>query len=232
MRSVVRQVSQRCPRCQLGPRWCICAAQVEIACPLAIDVLTHHRERFRPSSTGTLINRIVPASRHILYRRERQLTAAEVCLPGRELWILHPHGEPPPATLPPAAQVQVLLLDGSWRETSAMAQEVKSWGRLVQLPMVGASRYWLRAQADDARFSTAESLLFLLGLFGLAAQHDALRLQFELHVYASLRHRGHKAAGEEFLATSPIRTVFQDLIAQLNVRRPLDTHGPVRREAD
>ena len=220
MRSVVRQVSRRCPRCQIATRWCICPAHQAIACPLAIDVLTHHRERFRPSSTGTLINRILPASRHILWRRERQLTAAEVLLPGRELWILHPHGDPLPSPLPAVGAVQVLLLDGSWREASAMAQEVRGWGRLVNLPMAGTSRYWLRAQADAARFSTVETLLFLLRTFALEDAHHALRLQFELHVYASLRARGQKHAGADFLAESPIREAFRDLIAQLDVRRP------------
>ena len=222
MRSVVRNLSRRCPRCQIATRWCICPAHQEIACPLAIDVLTHHRERFRPSSTGTLINRIIPESRHILWRRERQLTADEVQIPGRELWILHPHGDPLPTPLPTAGTVQVLLLDGSWREASAMAQEVRGWGRLVSLPVAGESRYWLRAQADAARFSTVETLLFLLKSFGLTHAHNLLRLQFELHVYASLRARGQKQTSAEFLAGSPIRDTFRDLIAQLEVRRPRD----------
>lgn len=201
-------------------RWCICPAHREVACPLAIDVLTHHRERFRPSSTGTLINRVIPASRHILWRPERPLMRAEVEVPGRELWILHPHGEPVPPALPAAERVHVLLLDGSWREASAMAQFVGGWGRLVSLPMAGESRYWLRAQADAARFSTVEALLFLLTRFGLGDAHEVLRLQFELHVYASLRGRGQKRASAEFLAGSPICDAFRALIEDLNVRRP------------
>jgi DTW domain-containing protein len=220
MRSVVRKISRRCPRCQIALRWCVCPVHAEIVLPLAVDVLTHHRERFRPSSTGTLINRVIPASRHILWRRERQLTAEEVRVPNRELWILHPHGEPLPQALPDPNAVQVLLLDGSWRETSAMAQEVQSWGRLVSLPMSGPGRYWLRAQADEGRFSTAEALLFVLHYFGLGGAHDMLRLQFELHVYASLRARGHKALSLEFLATSPIREAFPEFLAQLDVSRP------------
>jgi len=101
-----------------------------------------------------------------------------------------------------------------------MAQEVRNWGRLVSLPMIGESRYWLRAQTEAGRFSTVEALLFLLRAFGLAAAHDALRLQFELHVYAHLRARGHKETGERFLATSPLREAFPELIAALNLRRP------------
>jgi DTW domain-containing protein len=218
MRSVVLQSSERCPRCVLPLRWCVCAAYREATCPLQIDVLIHHRERHRPSSTGNLVQRILPASRQHLWRRERHLSAGEICVPGRELWILHPHGEPAPAP-PPADRVQIVLLDGSWREASAMAQETSDWGRLVSLPMTGESRYWLRAQADAARFSTVETLLFLLRTFGLNAAHDTLRLQFELHVYASLRARGHKASALDFLASSPIAAAFRELIAQLDLRR-------------
>ena len=101
-----------------------------------------------------------------------------------------------------------------------MAQEVGGWGRLVNLPMTGESRYWLRAQADAARFSTVEALLFLLQRFGLDKTHEVLRLQFELHVYANLRARGYKADALAFLATSPIAAAFPDLIAQLAIRRP------------
>lgn len=147
------------------------------------------------------------------------MTATDIRVPGRDLWILHPHGEPVPSDYA-AGGVQLLLLDGSWREASAIAQEVSDWGRRVSLPMAGESRYWLRTQADEARFSTVEALLFLFRHFGLDAEHDKLRLQFELHVYANLRARGHKEDALEFLRTSPIATAFAELIAQLDVPRP------------
>jgi DTW domain-containing protein YfiP len=219
MRSVVRQGSVRCVRCHLPPRWCICAAQQDIVTPLAVDVVMHHREGYRPSSTGHLINRLIPASRHHLWRRERDLKAEELRIAGRELWILHPQGPPAPTDVSPA-DVQVVLLDGSWRETIAMAQDVRGWGRLVSLPMTGTSRYWLRTQSDTGRFSTVEALMFLFQQFGLTAAHDALRAQFELHVYAHLRARGQKITGEEFLAQSPARTAFADLIGEMNLQRP------------
>lgn len=216
---MVRNENPRCERCRLPLRWCVCGGYREIVCPLAVDVLVHHREWFRPSSTSHVIERVVPAAGRHLWRRERKVTAGEVRRPAREMWILHPQGEPAPGVAAPES-VQVLLLDGSWRETSAMAQEVGGWGRLVSLPMEGESRYWLRAQADRNRFSTVEALLFLLRAYGLKAAHDELRLQFELHVYASLRVRGHKAQAEEFLRTSPVADAFPVLLAELHRRRP------------
>ncbi len=102
-----------------------------------------------------------------------------------------------------------------------MAQEIGGWGRVVSLPTSGESRFWLRAQTDARRFSTVEALLFLLRAFGLEEAHDPLRLQFELHVYANLRARGHKDLATRYLADSPVAKAFPELIAQLDVRRPV-----------
>ena len=147
------------------------------------------------------------------------MSAEEVTIPDRELWIMHPRGEPAPVNADPNT-VQVLLIDGSWRETSAIAQEIGGWGRLVALPMSGESRFWLRTQADGGRFSTAETLMYLLNLFGLEEVRMQLFKQFELHVYASLRARGSKEAATKFLEDSPIGAEFPELLAQLEVRRP------------
>lgn len=138
---------------------------------------------------------------------------------GRELWILDAAGDPMPEGTAPES-VQVVLLDGSWREASTMSRYVGSWGHRVRLPMAGESRYWLRDQQDNGRFSTAEALGFLFNAIGLTAQAEALRLQLELHVYAGLRARGSKETAFAFLQTSPLRDALPDLLAQLHVRRP------------
>lgn len=197
----------------------MCPGLRTLTCPLEVDVLMHHREHFRPSSTGNLIQRVLPGSRNHLWRRERRLEAADVRVAGRELWIIHPAGAPLPAGVAPE-HVQVVLLDGSWREASAIAREVGAWGRSVSLPMTGESRYWLRAQQDGGRFSTVEALLFLLRSFGLEQARAELEIQFELHVYAGLRARGSKEAALEFLKNSPLPTALPELLAQMDVRRP------------
>ena len=218
-RSVVLQPTPRCARCQLPPRWCVCAGFHAVTCPLAIDVLVHSRESYRPTSTGRLINRVIPASRGHIYRYDVPLQRDAIVRPDRELWILHPLGEPLPADASPE-RVQVLLLDGSWREAAGMRADTKSWGRAVSLPMTGESRYLLRNQHGAGKFSTVEALLFLLAAFGLNDEHAQLRLQFELHVYAGLRARGEKIAAEKFLADSPIREAFPALLEEFNRRRP------------
>lgn len=189
-----------------------------------VDVLIDSREYYRPTSTGRLINRVMPASRGHLYRHDLPLVRADIARPDRTLWILHPAGGPPPVDADPAT-LQVLLLDGSWREAARMRQEVATWGRLVGLPMTGTSRYRLRSQQGSGRFSTIEALLFLLATLGLTREHTELRLQFELHVYAGLRARGQKTAAAEFLAGSPVREALPELVAEFDRHRPLETPG-------
>jgi DTW domain-containing protein YfiP len=89
---------------------------------------------------------------------------------------------------------------------------------------MGPSRYRLREQQLAGNYSTIESLLFLLIALGLPKQEAQLRLQFELHVYAGLRARGSKVAAAEYLATSPVKEAFPNLLQEFDRRRP-DSHG-------
>lgn len=223
MRSVVLKPTPRCSRCQLPPRWCVCAAEEQVQCPLQIDVLLHQRELGRPTSTGRLINRLFTGSRQHLWQPDAPLAEPRVCSAERELWILHPAGEPLPAAPEPAG-LQVLLLDGLWNETATMARTTAAWGRLVQLPMQGRSRYWLRAQQEGGRFSTAEALLFLLQALRLDAAYAVLQRQFELHVYAGLRARGRTDLAAEFLEGSCLPLELPEALTALQQRRPRSEH--------
>jgi DTW domain-containing protein YfiP len=213
-RSVVLRPSTRCPQCRMPPRWCICEGFRTVACSLSVDVLMDHVEQWRPSSTGMLINRLIPGAGQHAFRRGVALDPAAVRRPGKDLWILHPRGDPWPKDTAPA-DVQVLLLDGAWREAAVMLRKVEGWGRKVSLPMTGESRYWLRTQAAEGRFSTIEALMFLLGALGLNREETELQLQFELHVYAGLLARGKMVEADRYLVDSPVRAAFPELAARL-----------------
>jgi DTW domain-containing protein YfiP len=197
----------------------VCPAYKAIDCLLTIDVLIHYREFMRPTSTGRLINRVIPASRHHIFRRETPPAPETIVRPGKTLWILHPRGEPLP-TSPILENVQVLMLDASWPEAGRMSKVVAPWGRLVRLPEAGSSRFRLRGQELSGKYSTVESLIFLLAALGLKNEEAQLRLQFELHVYAGLRARGYKTVALEYLETSPIREAFPDLLREFDRSRP------------
>jgi DTW domain-containing protein len=240
-RSVVLQGTRRCGQCELPPRWCVCSVQRAEACAIHVDVLQHALEAHRPSSTGNLIPRVVEGARVHLYRRERPLVREEIVrAEASELWILHPNGEEVPeiaagtgadvrntnigaereAEKVGERKLQVLLLDASWAQAGGMLALVQDWGRRVRLPMAGKSRYALRAQNGDGRFSTFEALLFLFETRGEHETARRLRAQFELHVYAGLCSRGRKAEAEAYLAESPAREAFPEVIAEFARKRP------------
>jgi DTW domain-containing protein len=219
-RSVVNNPTVRCVRCQHVPRWCVCEGLRVVECPLAVDVMMHSREFFRPSSTGHLIQRVVTGARTHVWRHDVRPARESVVREGKELWVLHPLGEPMPVEGVNVENVQVLLLDGSWGEAADMKKDVEGWGRRVSLPMTGTSRYLLRAQQGPGQFSTMEALLFVLAVMGLKAECEALRVQLELHVYAGLRTRGQTVMAADFLATSPLRTVMPEVIARMHPQSP------------
>ncbi|MFM8498353.1 MAG: tRNA-uridine aminocarboxypropyltransferase, partial [Planctomycetia bacterium] len=222
-RSVVLAGAARCPRCSLPPRWCTCDMLPPVATRLTVQVLIHRLEQCRPSSTGKLVIRAVAgAACHVYQRGNRFFPAtglpADALEPGRELWVLHPSGDPlpaPPATAGSASQPPpaVLLLDGSWRQAGEMLASVHGRGRCVRLPGAATSepsRYWLRDQAKPEQLCTAEALMGVLTAVGEPEAARQLRLHFELHVYATLLVRGHRELAERYLGHSPLLTEAPD----------------------
>jgi hypothetical protein len=100
-----------------------------------------------------------------------------------------------------------------------MLRAVQGWGRRVRLSQTGASRYWLRSQERLDQFSTAEALIAVLQSLGDREAASQFGLQFELHVYATLRARGHKEAAEAYLKGSSLPEAFPEFLSQLNERR-------------
>jgi hypothetical protein len=212
-RSVVRESSPRCTQCLLPPRWCVCGEARIVKCPLKTSVLMHHQETWRPTSTGRLLKRVMPACDLHLYRRGNPPERTLMIDPDKTLWILHPRGKPVPANATPK-NLQILLLDGNWRQAGEMMHAVGALGNPICLPPNGASRYWLRKQTDERNYCTAEALIFLLDALGFDREQIQLRLQFELHVYAGLRARGAKVKARQYLETSPVRDALTEMIGR------------------
>lgn len=212
-RSVVLQGAERCDGCRLPPRWCVCGGLETITLPLAVDVLQHRGEAWKPTSTGHLLGRIVTGCRiHRWDAREAFVPSTTLARPGHETWILHPNGEPWPEATP--ARVQLVLLDGTWTQANEMVRGLGGFGRRVALrPPTTPSRFWLRTQHDAGNVSTLEAVLLALGAMGRMTERDRLESLFELHVYASLKVRGKKTLAAEYLETSPVRAQLLERLA-------------------
>jgi DTW domain-containing protein len=199
---------------------------------LTVQVLIHRLEQGRPSSTGKLVTRAVAGAVCHIYERGNRFFQAtgfptDALEPGRQLWVLHPSGEPlpePAATQHPVLQPPptVLLLDGSWRQAGEMLASVHGRGRCVRLPATATSepsRYWLRDQAKPEQLCTAEALMGVFNAVGEPEAAQQLRLHFELHVYATLLVRGHRELAERYLGHSPLIVEAHDALDRLHARR-------------
>ena len=229
-RSVVLAGAARCPRCSQPPRWCVCDAFPPVQTRVSVHLLIHRHELRKPSSTGNLIARAVTGvTCHVYQRLSRHFPASGLppgaIEPDRELWILHPSGEPMPAVAPRADDacrdgVPILLLDGTWRQAGEMLRTVEGQGRRVRLPDAfdTPGRYWLRDQPAAGHLSTAEALVGVLHAVGDPAAARQLQLHFELHVYATLLARGKREMAERYLGHSPLLTAGRDALDRLHAR--------------
>lgn len=222
-RSVVLAGAARCPRCSLPPRWCTCDLLPPVATRLRFHVLIHRHEHAKPSSTGRLVARAVRGTACHVYQRATRFHPAAgfpaaAVAGGEEVWILHPGGALLPAPLPPAdPQPHVVLLDGTWRQAGEMLQACEGLGRYFRLPDATAepSRYWLRDQPAPGQLATAEAAVGVLRATGDVTAEAALRLHFELHVYATLLSRGRREMAERYLGHSPILTAAPHIVDRL-----------------
>ena len=207
-----------------------------------MHVLIHRHELGKPSSTGKVVTRAVRgAVSHTYHRVSRHFPAsgfpADARDRGRELWILHPSGEPLPA--PRAAaddsradrivdRVQILLLDGTWRQAGDMLRSVEGLGRCVRLSDAATepSRFWLRNQSGPSHVSTAEALMGVLHAVGEPEAARRLRLHFEVHVYATLLARGKRELAERYLGHSPLLADACEVLDRLHAR---SVSGPIPR---
>jgi len=211
----------------------VCDAIPPVDTRLHVHVLIHRGEQHKPSSTGNLIARAVNGATCHIYQRATRFFAAsglqpETLAPGRELWILHPSGEPLPAPVAPGIESlgpHVVLLDGTWRQAGEMLRTVEGMGRCVSLPEPTAApgRYWLREQPNPTHLSTAEALIGVFQALGDTTAARRLQLHFELHVYATLLSRGRREMAERYLGHSPLLAELPEFLDRLNTRRPGST---------
>ena len=238
-RSVVLAGTGRCDGCRLPPRWCVCGALPMVEPRAAVDVLLHRREQWRPSSTGALLARALRGARLHIHRpdpcsRASPVLPTSLLRPGHECFVLHPQGEPIDDAAAIASRplpVQVVLLDGNWREAGEMLRLVKATAataareataplRVVGLPAGMPGRFWIREAPAPGQLSTAEACGAILDLLGDTRAAESLRLHFELHVWATLRARGKLVRAEAYLRDSPLPAAIPAILAALETRRP------------
>ncbi len=190
----------RCLGCGLTPGTCVCATlpRVRFATPVAI--VQHNRERFKPTSTGRLLARMVEGAAVLPYGiRGVPFDPGPLLDPSIEWLLLFPR-EGAPALDPgrrPAAgrRLGLILLDGTWSQCAHMSRRVPGIALLpcVTLPAGGPSIWTVRTQHDERGRSTFEAALHGLELVEGSDKGAPLREAFAritaqiLHLKGKLR---------------------------------------------
>jgi DTW domain-containing protein len=153
---------QRCPRCLLQQRVCLCAEVPTVATRTRIVIVRHHLERFRSSNSGRLAHLALPNS-EIVEHGGSGGPARLSALDGA--WLLFPEGEPMTAA-PARPPRQLVVLDATWSQARRMYRKIDALRGLpiLRLPDQPMPEARLRDSPGPGRVSTIEAIARALRL--------------------------------------------------------------------
>lgn len=195
----------RCPRCRLVDRVCLCAELPTVVTRARIVVIRHVREVVKPSGTARIAQLALPSLEIVDYRDERgplpdwlrddPLTPPDVLPPdlvGDRLRtldgaaLLFPTGrtsEEPPRTL--------VVLDGTWRQARQMYRRIPGCAALPTVSLSGGSDVRrLRSSRAPGERSTLEAIADALAILEGEEVAAPLRALHDRFVLQSLKARG------------------------------------------
>jgi DTW domain-containing protein YfiP len=168
-------VDDRCPRCLLLRRACLCASIPTVVTRTRIVIVRHHLERWRSSNSGRLAHLALPNSEIV----EHGGAGGVAQLPPLSgAWLVFPEGEPC-AGAPEPPPRQLVVLDATWSQARRMFRKLAGLRglpilRLPDAPMPAAR---LRESPGPGRVSTIEAIAGALRLIegdAVAAPLEAL----------------------------------------------------------
>jgi DTW domain-containing protein len=153
---------ERCPRCLLQQRVCLCAEVPTIATRTRVVIVRHHLEQFRSSNSGRLAHMALPNSEIVNHGGERG-PATLPALVGA--WLLFPEGEPT-VVAPSPPPTQLVVLDATWSQARRMYRKLEGLRGLpmLRLPEQPIPAARLRESPGPGRVSTIEAIAGALRL--------------------------------------------------------------------
>lgn len=175
----------RCPGCGLTLRTCLCATLPRVRFETALAIVQHARERFKPTSTGRLLARMVEGAAVLPFgNRDIPFEPGPLEDPSIEWVLLFPREGTPvldPRRRPAEGRrLGLVLLDGTWSQAARMRRRVPGIERMpcAALPEGGPSIWTVRTQHDERGRSTFEAALHGLELLEGPGRGAALREAF------------------------------------------------------
>jgi DTW domain-containing protein YfiP len=172
-------VAERCDRCLLLARLCLCGEVAPRPTRAEIVILRHVAERFRSSNTGRVAAMALAGARLVDFGdQDAPLDDADLAPPGT--WLVFPEG---PVVTPPTPPARLIFLDATWAQARRMRQRVHALRGLPILHLaVEPSAERMRRSPGAGRVSTIEAISAALRLCGEPAPAADLDRLFALHV--------------------------------------------------
>lgn len=155
---------ERCSTCQLHLDDCLCAQLPSYAPDTRVILYVHALEVRRPSNTGRLVAKMLPATTRLVHGSPEP--ARLIALPTEPPpLVLHPDGRP----LEPADGERsrcLLLPDGTWAQARRMLHRIPALleHELVRLPPRPPSPWWLRRGPRSDHVCTLEAVARAIGV--------------------------------------------------------------------
>ena len=186
---------ERCPRCALHLRLCLCALFQPLSLATRVVVLRHRKEVHKPTNTGRLVPLMLVHSEIRMFgERDVELDTADLIDPARRTVLLYPS---PDAQLlvrdeSDTRPVTLIVPDSNWRKAHKLTtREARLAGvPRVHLPSGPPSMYRLRHHPHPNFLATFEAVARALGILEEPEVQTHLEQVFRLMVERTLWSRG------------------------------------------
>jgi DTW domain-containing protein YfiP len=192
-----RPTLERCPRCALHLRLCLCSIVEPIVLATRVVFLRHRRELHKPTNTGRLV---AVALAHGEVRtfgdRDVAFDATGLVDPARRTVLLYPTADSTPLERDASGlPVTLVVPDADWRRAHKLAAREPALEGIarVHLPDGPPSTYRLRRHSDPRFLATFEAVARALGILEGAEVQARLEHVFRLMVERTLWSRGQLA---------------------------------------
>ena len=168
----------RCERCLLQRRVCLCAEIPVVPTRTRVVIVRHHLEMHRSSNTGRLAHLALPNSLIIDHGGERG--TAELPALGHA-YLVYPVGEP--TLVPPTPVPRTLVfLDATWSQARRMFRKISGLRGMpfMRLPHEATTVVRMRAAPTEGHVSTIEAIARALRL--VEGDHVAAPLEDLFHL--------------------------------------------------
>ncbi|MBK7644531.1 MAG: DTW domain-containing protein [Planctomycetes bacterium] len=198
-RGQLRATLDRCARCFLHLRLCLCASLEPLPVATRVVVLRHRKEAHKPTNTGRLVPlTLMGGEIRVFGARDEELDTTGLFTAERRTVLLFPTPDSRPLESEAAdpRPVTMIVPDSDWRRAQKLAlrEEKLADAQHVHLPSGPPSMYRLRHHPDPRYLATFEAVARALGILEGAEVQERLEQVFRVMVDRTLWSRGQLAS--------------------------------------